>query len=75
LKKKPHGFSQEYATKFHSVNVIADIIKDNSNVTLITIFVGELLKPQWWQYDRKKRDHVEISRPAIVCLEQPLPEC
>jgi hypothetical protein len=43
----PHGFSQEYATKFHSVDVYAVIFKDI--VTLITMFVGEWPKLQMWQ--------------------------
>jgi hypothetical protein len=40
LKKQPHGFSQEYATNFHSVNVAAVTFKDNSNITLTSMFVN-----------------------------------
>ena len=46
VKEATH-FSQEYATKFHSVNVSAVIFKDNVN--LITMFVGEWPKLQMWQ--------------------------
>ena len=60
-KRQSHGFSQKHATNVHSVNVSAVIFKDNSNITLISMFVGELLKSQTWQNDRKKNDQVEIS--------------
>jgi hypothetical protein len=46
LKKKPHGFSQEYATNFDSVDVSAVIFKGNSNANRIPMFVGELPKSQ-----------------------------
>jgi hypothetical protein len=42
------------------VNVCAVIFKDNSNITLISMFVGEMPKSQTWQYDRKKKDQAEI---------------
>jgi hypothetical protein len=60
LKKKAHGFSQECATNSDSANVSAAIFTDNCNINLISMFVVELPKSQMWQYDRKKRDHVEI---------------
>jgi hypothetical protein len=44
LKKKPHGFSQEYAKNFNPVNVSAVIFKDNSNVIFTPMFAGELPK-------------------------------
>jgi hypothetical protein len=50
------------------MNVSAVIFKDNSNITLISMFVGELPKSQTWQYDRKKKDKVEISQPTIVSV-------
>jgi hypothetical protein len=40
----------------------------NSKVDLISMFVGELPKSQMWQYNRKKKHHVEISRPAAVSV-------
>jgi hypothetical protein len=52
----PTWASQEYATNFHSVNVSAVIFKDNSNITLISMSVGEPPKSQAWEYDRKKKD-------------------
>jgi hypothetical protein len=67
MKKKPQGFHKNMP-HFHSVNVSAVIFKDNSNVTLISTFVGELPKLQMWQYDMKKNDHVEISQPSIVSV-------
>jgi hypothetical protein len=42
FKKKPRGFSQEYATKFDSVNVPAVILKYNSSDAVISTFVDEL---------------------------------
>jgi hypothetical protein len=68
LTNKPHGSSQKYVTKFHPVNVSAVIFKGNSNITLITMFAGELPKALMWRYDRKKMDHVEISQPAILSV-------
>jgi len=65
VKNKPHGFSQEYATNFDSVDCSAAIFKDKSNTNLFSMFVGELLKSRTWRYDRKKKDQVEISQPAI----------
>jgi hypothetical protein len=65
MKKKPQGFHKNMP-HFHSVSVSAVIFKDNSNVTLISMFVVELPKLQTWQYDKKKNDHVEISQPSIV---------
>jgi len=32
------------------------------------LFVGELPKSQMWQYNRKKKIHVEIPRPAVVSV-------
>jgi hypothetical protein len=50
------------------VNVSAVVFKDNSNITLISMSVYELPKSQTWRYDRKKKDQVEISRPATVSV-------
>jgi glycyl-tRNA synthetase beta subunit len=47
------------------VNVSAVIF---SKVDLISMFVGELPKLQMWRYNRKKKNHVEISRPAAVSV-------
>jgi hypothetical protein len=46
LKKKSHGFLQEYATNSDSANVSAAIFKDNCNFNLISMFVVELPNPK-----------------------------
>jgi hypothetical protein len=66
--KEATWFFQDYAKYLHSMNVSADIFRDKSNITLISMFAGELPKLQTSQYDRKKKDQVEISQPAIVSV-------
>jgi hypothetical protein len=50
------------------MNVSAVIFKNNSHITLISMFVGELPKSQMWPYDRNKKDELEISRTVIVSV-------
>jgi hypothetical protein len=66
--KEATWFFKDFATNLHSANVCAVIFKDNSNITLISMFVCELPKSQMWRYDRKKKDQVEISQPATVSV-------
>ena len=58
FKKKLHGFSQEYATKFDSVNVPPVILKYNSSGALISTFVDDLPSYKWGDLIGKKREHV-----------------
>jgi hypothetical protein len=46
LRKKTHGFSQEYAKNSNPVNVSTVIFKDNSNIIHTIMFAGELPKSQ-----------------------------
>lgn len=68
LKKKPRGFSEEYATHMDAVDIAAVIFKDNSNVALLSTFVGEMPKSEMKRFDRKKREHVNLPCPAIVSV-------
>jgi hypothetical protein len=61
MKKKPHDFSQEYATNSDPVHVSTVLFKDNNNIYIISMFPGKVPKSQRWRNDTKGKDHVEIS--------------
>lgn len=66
MKKEKRGFSQEYCTNVDSVEISTVIYKDNSNVVLLSTFVGEEPRKDVRRYDRKKKEHIEVPCPAIV---------
>jgi len=68
LKKKPHGFQKNMPDTLILWMFLLLYLSTNSKVDLISMFVGELPKSQMWQYNRKKKIHVEISRPAVVSV-------
>lgn len=68
LKKEPRGFSQEYCAIIDSVEVSTVIYKDNSNVALLSTFIGEDPKTEVKRYDRKRKQHIQVPCPAIVSI-------
>ena len=66
--KKVTFSAQEYATDVDSGNVSDFTVKDNNNIAFISTFVGELPISHMRQFDRKKKEHVEMSCPAAVSV-------
>ena len=68
LKKESRGYSEEYTTNIESVDISTVLYKDNSNVSFLSTFVGELPKSEVRRFDRKKKEHVMVPCPAVVSV-------
>jgi hypothetical protein len=70
LKNKPHGFMVFHKNMPQSLILWMFLLLylKITATSFSLLSAVELPKSQMWHYDRKKTDHVEISRPAIVSV-------
>lgn len=68
LKKETRGYSEEFITHVKSVNISTVLYKDNSNVSFLSTFVGELPKSEVKRFDRKKKEYVMVPCPVVVTV-------
>lgn len=68
LKKESRGYSEEFTTNLESVDISTVLYKDNSNVSFLSSFVGELPKSEVRRFDRKKKEHIMVPCPAVVSV-------
>lgn len=66
LKKVDRGKSGEYVTDYNGTEITNVYWKDNKTVLLLSYFVGEQPTTTVKRFDKKKKEPVEVSFPAIV---------
>lgn len=66
VSKKECGFSMEFVANVDGIDISNVIWKDNKIVTMVSTFVGEMLKSQVGRYDKSNKRYVNIDWPSIV---------